>query len=151
MKNLDEKDKRILEMLIEDSRRPYREIADEIGLSESTVRKRVIKLQEDNVIERFTIKVCREEEACIMAFVTVMPSEENQIKDLLREAQIIPQCEEVYFLAGQCGVLIKVRVPEITELDALLENFRGRSDVKSVERVCVVLKPIKQKQDNGIY
>lgn len=151
MKNLDEKDKRILEMLIEDSRRPYREIADEIGLSESTVRKRVIKLQEDNVIERFTIKVCREEEACIMAFVTVMPTEENQIKDLLREAQIIPQCEEVYFLAGQCGVLIKVRVPEIAELEALLENFRGRSDVKSVERVCVVLKPIKQKQDNGIY
>jgi len=151
MKNLDEKDKRILEMLIEDSRRPYREIADEIGLSESTVRKRVIKLQEDNVIEKFTIKVCREEESCIMAFVTVMPTEENQIKDLLREAQILPQCEEVYFLAGQCGVLIKVRVPEITELDALLENFRGRSDVRSVERVCVVLKPIKQKQDNGIY
>jgi len=151
MKNLDDKDKRILEMLIEDSRRPYREIADEIGLSESTVRKRVIKLQDDDVIEKFTIKVCREEESCIMAFVTVMPTEETQIKDLLREAQIIPQCEEVYFLAGQCGVLIKVRVPEITELDALLENFRGRSDVKSVERVCVVLKPIKQKQDNGIY
>ncbi|MFX1276984.1 MAG: Lrp/AsnC family transcriptional regulator [Promethearchaeota archaeon] len=151
MKNMDEKDKRILEMLIEDSRRPYREIADEIGLSESTVRKRVIRLQEDNVIEKFTIKVCREEDSGIMAFVTVMPTEETQIKDLLREAQIIPQCEEVYFLAGQCGVLIKVRVPEITELDALLENFRGRSDVKSVERVCVVLKPIKQKQNNGIY
>ncbi len=151
MKNLDDKDKRILEMLIEDSRRPYREIGDVVGLSESTVRKRVIKLQEENVIEKFTIKVCREEESCIMAFVTVMPTEEIQIKDLLREAQILPQCEEVYFLAGQCGVLLKVRVPEITELDALLENFRGRSDVKSVERVCVVLKPIKQKQDNGIY
>ncbi|MFX1236187.1 MAG: Lrp/AsnC family transcriptional regulator [Promethearchaeota archaeon] len=150
MKNLDEKDKRILEMLIEDSRRPYREIADEIGLSESTVRKRVIKLQEDQVIERFTIKVCREEDSGIMAFVTVMPSEETQIKDLLREAQVLPQCEEVYFLAGQCGVLIKVKVPEITELDALLEVFRGRSDVKSVERVCVVLKPIKSlKLDNG--
>ena len=151
MKNLDKKDKRILEMLIEDSRRPYREIADEIGLSESTVRKRVIKLQQDNVIEKFTIKVCREEDSGIMAFVTVMPSEETQIKDLLREAQVLPQCEEVYFLAGQCGVLIKVRVPEITELDALLESFRGRSDVKAVERVCVVLKPIKQKQDKFIF
>ena len=61
----------------------------------------------------------------------------------MREAQILPQCEEVYFLAGECGVLVKVNVPEIIELDALIESFRGRADVKSVERVCVVLRPIK--------
>jgi DNA-binding Lrp family transcriptional regulator len=143
MKNLDEKDKRILEMLIEDSRRPYREIAEEVGLSESTVRKRVIKLQDDKVIEKFTIRICREDERCIIAFLTVIPNNESEIKELIRETQIIPQCEEVYFLAGQCGVLIKVNVPEISELDALVENFRGRNDVKSVERICVVLKPIK--------
>lgn len=143
MKNLDEKDKRILEMLIEDSRRPYREIAEEVDLSESTVRKRVIKLQADKVIEKFTIRICREDERCIIAFLTVIPNNESEIKELVRETQIIPQCEEVYFLAGQCGVLIKVNVPEISELDALVENFRGRNDVKSVERICVVLKPIK--------
>lgn len=143
MKNLDEKDKRILEMLIEDSRRPYREIAEEVNLSESTVRKRVIKLQKEKVIEKFTIRICREDERCIIAFLTVIPNNESEIKELIRETQIIPQCEEVYFLAGQCGVLIKVNVREISELDALVENFRGRNDVKSVERICVVLKPIK--------
>ncbi|MBY9017511.1 MAG: Lrp/AsnC family transcriptional regulator [Candidatus Lokiarchaeota archaeon] len=140
---MDDKDKRILEMLIEDSRRPYREVADDVGLSESTVRKRVLKLQEEGVIEKFTIKICREEERCIIAFLTLIPRNESEMKDLLRETQIIPQCEEVYFLAGQCGVLVKVNIPEITELDALIENFRGRSDVKSVERVCVVLKNLK--------
>ncbi len=149
MKNLDEKDKRILEMLIEDSRRPYREIAEVIGLSESSVRKRVIKLQDEGVIEKFTIKICREDERCIMAFLTLIPRSESEIKELLRETQVLPQCEEVYFLAGQCGVLIKVNVPEINELDALIESFRGRSDVKSVERVCVVLKPIKSASQNG--
>lgn len=149
MKNLDEKDKRILEMLIEDSRRPYREIADEVDLSESTVRKRVIRLQQGGIIEKFTIKICREEERCIYAFITIIPKNESEIKELLRETQVLPQCEEVYFLAGQCGVLIKVNVPEINELDALIESFRGRSDVKNVERVCVVLKPIKSVSQNG--
>lgn len=156
MKNLDEKDKRILEMLIEDSRRPYKEISDQltaegISLSESTVRKRVIKLQAEKVIEKFTIKVCREDERCIIAFLTLIPKTESEIKELLRETQILPQCEEVYFLAGQCGVLVKVNVPEINELDALIESFRGRSDVKSVERVCVVLKPIKTQTDNRVF
>lgn len=143
MKNLDEKDKKILEMLIEDSRRPYHEIGTEVELSESTVRKRVIRLQEDGVIEKFTIKICREEERCIYAFITLLPKNQSEIKELIRETQILPQCEEVYFLAGECGILVKVNVPEITELDAFIENFRGRSDVKSVERVCVVLKGIK--------
>jgi Lrp/AsnC family leucine-responsive transcriptional regulator len=148
MKNLDDKDKRILEMLIEDSRRPYKDIAELLEkegmpLSESTVRKRVIKLQEDGVIEKFTIKVCREEERCIYAFITLIPKKQPDIKELIRETQLLPQCEEVYFLAGECGILIKVNVPEITELDALIENFRGRSDVRSVERVCVCLKTIK--------
>ncbi|MFX1314249.1 MAG: Lrp/AsnC family transcriptional regulator [Promethearchaeota archaeon] len=152
MKNLDEKDKRILELLIEDSRRPYKDIAElllkeDIPLSESTVRKRVVRLQEDGVIEKFTIKVCREEERCIYAFITLIPKNQSEIKELIRETQILPQCEEVYFLAGECGILIKVNVPEITELDALIETFRGRSDVKSVERVCVVLKPIKHVQN----
>ena len=145
MKNLDDKDKRILEMLLEDSRRPYHEIAADpnVQLSESTVRKRVIKLQEEGVIEKFTIKICREDERCIIAFITLIPKSPAETKELLRETQILPQCEEVYFLAGECGVLIKVNVPEIIELDALIESFRARADVRSVERVCVVLRPIK--------
>ena len=147
MKNLDKKDKKILEMLIEDSRRPYREIAEQVDLSESTIRKRVIKLQEQGVIEKFTIQICREEESCIMAFITLIPKSQSEIKELLRETQVLPECEEVYFLAGECGILIKVKVPEINELDALLESFRARSDVRSVERVCVVLKPIKSPEN----
>lgn len=149
MRNLDEKDKRILEMLLEDSRRPYREIAEEVGLSESTVRKRVIKLQQEGIIEKFTIMISSEKDKGIMAFLTLIPNSEAEIKDLLRETQILPQCIEAYFLAGQCGVLVKVSVPEITELDALIESFRARSDVKSVERICVVLKPIKSASQNS--
>ena len=143
MKNLDEKDKKIIEMLFENSRRPYHEIADEVGLSESTVRKRVIKLQEGGIIEKFTIKICREDERCIYAFLTLIPKNESEIKELLRETVILPQCEEVYKLDGRCGILIKVNVPDTNELDAILEMFRSRTDIESVERVCVVLKPIK--------
>ena len=145
MKNLDEKDKRILEMLLEDSRRPYHEIANDlkVNLSESTVRKRVKKLQDGGIIEKFTIKISQKDERSIYAFLTLIPKSESEIKDLLRETLIIPQCEEVYKLDGRCGILIKVNVPNTNELDAILEMFRSRTDIETVERVCVVLKPIK--------
>ncbi len=148
MRNLDEKDKKIIEMLFENSRRPYHEIADEVGLSESTVRKRVMKLQEGGVIEKFTIKICREDERCIYAFLTLIPKNESEIKELLRETIILPQCEEVYKLDGRCGILIKVNVPDTNELDAILEMFRSRTDIESVERICIVLKPIKTVSQN---
>ena len=148
MKNLDEKDKKIIEMLFENSRRPYHEIADKVGLSESTVRKRVIKLQEGGIIEKFTIKICREDERCIYAFLTLIPKNESEIKELLRETVILPQCEEVFKLDGRCGILIKVNVPDTNELDAILEMFRSRTDIESVERICIVLKPIKTVPSN---
>jgi len=148
MKNLDEKDKKIIEMLFQNSRRPYHEIADKVGLSESTVRKRVIKLQEGGIIEKFTIKICREDERCIYAFLTLIPKNESEIKELLRETVILPQCEEVYKLDGRCGILIKVNVPDTNELDAILEMFRSRTDIESVERICIVLKPIKTVPSN---
>ncbi|MHA2121220.1 MAG: hypothetical protein ACW990_08455, partial [Promethearchaeota archaeon] len=106
-------------------------------------RKRVIKLQEGGIIEKFTIKVCREDERCIYAFLTLIPKNESEIKDLLRETLVLPQCEEVFKLDGRCGILIKVNVPDTNELDAILEMFRSRTDIESVERICIVLKPIK--------
>ena len=149
MKVLDDKDKKILEMLMEDSRRSYNEISKAVNLSESTVRKRVIKLKDDGIIEKFTIQLCPEEVESISAFLTVIPVTETEIKSLLREMLIIPQCTEVYKMAGQCGVLVKLCVPNVNELDAIIELFQGRSDVKNVERVCVVLKPVKSSSPDG--
>ncbi|MFB6088716.1 MAG: Lrp/AsnC family transcriptional regulator, partial [Candidatus Aenigmatarchaeota archaeon] len=54
---MDEKDKKIIEMLKEDGRRPFTQIAEQIGVTETTVRKRVKKLEDGGVIERYTVDV----------------------------------------------------------------------------------------------
>ena len=53
---IDNLDKRILEIMKKDSRCPYVEIADKLGVSEGTVRSRVHKMTEDGIIRGFTIK-----------------------------------------------------------------------------------------------
>ena len=52
---LDDKDRRILNLLQENSRTSYMHIADELGVSEATVRYRVKNLIENGVISRFTV------------------------------------------------------------------------------------------------
>ncbi len=54
---LDSVDKKIIEILKEDSRTTNVEIAKKIKRSESTVRQRVMKLIENGIIKRFSIEV----------------------------------------------------------------------------------------------
>jgi len=147
MKKLDKTDRKIITMLMDDSRRPYREIADEVGLSESTVRKRVIKLQEQGVIDKFTIRLGEDlDEKKISAFLTLIPKSEN-LKDLIRDIKPYPELSEIFSLAGRCGLLIKVNVSDLAELDALVESLKARGDIEQVESVCVVLRSIKEDRN----
>jgi DNA-binding Lrp family transcriptional regulator len=59
MQELDDTDLEILEMLGEDARRPFSEIADRVGMSGPGVSDRVDRLRDAGVIERFTVDVDR--------------------------------------------------------------------------------------------
>lgn len=59
MRDLDETDLRIIELLAADARRPYRDIGEEVGLSGPAVSDRVTRLQDAGVLKRFTVDVDR--------------------------------------------------------------------------------------------
>ena len=52
---MDDLDREILDELRRDARTPYTEIADDLGVSEGTVRNRVERMTSDGIIERFTV------------------------------------------------------------------------------------------------
>ena len=56
VKVIDYLDEKIIEILKRDSRRPFVDIANQLKVSEGTIRSRVRKLVDDNVIQCFTIK-----------------------------------------------------------------------------------------------
>ena len=56
-KQLDEYDKKIISLLMEDGRISYVDLANKVGLSRVAVRDRVYNLKEKGVIEKFTIAV----------------------------------------------------------------------------------------------
>lgn len=61
MSDLDETDRRILELLAADARRSYSDIADDVGLSPPAVSDRVEKLRASGVVRRFTVDIDRSE------------------------------------------------------------------------------------------
>nr|WP_245188605.1 AsnC family transcriptional regulator [Halarchaeum rubridurum] len=86
---MDETDREILRLLHADARRPYSEIADEVGLSGPAVSERVSRLREAAVIERFTVDVDRSTFAGrvpLLVDVAVEPGHATAVYAALREA-----------------------------------------------------------------
>lgn len=57
IRHLDEKDRRILNILAENARTKLTKMAKEIGLSVDSTKKRLEKLEKDSIIDRYTIQV----------------------------------------------------------------------------------------------
>src|SRR4030067_2271205 len=75
MLKIDNIDQQILKILEENSRISYRELGQKLGIEGSTACKRVVRLKEKRVIERFTIDVNETILGrTITAFITVYPS-----------------------------------------------------------------------------
>ena len=140
---MDETNKKILDMLIKDSRRPYREIAEELGITESTVRKRVKKLVEDKVIERFTLALNPEKSGrSVIAYVTAYPQNqrEREVEELVKE---LPEVVEAYAMSGKCGVNMKVEVKDLQSLNRFLEKLQNEPAITALES-CIALKELKR-------
>ncbi|MFX1555037.1 MAG: AsnC family transcriptional regulator, partial [Promethearchaeota archaeon] len=71
---LDEIDQKIIDLLKKDSRTSFVKIAEEVGLSETAVRKRIKNLQDSFIIKRFTIEVDEEQQTKAVAMIETQAS-----------------------------------------------------------------------------
>lgn len=117
MRGLDETDREILQLLLEDGRRPYSEIADAVDLSAPAVSDRVDRLQEMGLIHRFTVAVDRSmlrEGFPIMVTIRGVPGSGTRIQEAVSGH---PSVEHVFRTADDT-VVCTATVPE-RDLDSL--------------------------------
>ena len=127
MRDLDETDTEILTLLGEDARRPFSEIADEVGLSGPAVSDRVSRLQEAGVINRFTVDVDRSQlQAGIPVFVQVDITN-GDVDDLTDQIGDADAVEHVFVTAdGEIWFYARAQVQNVRRwLDGLLVDTDG--------------------------
>ncbi|MGY5852012.1 MAG: Lrp/AsnC family transcriptional regulator [Candidatus Thorarchaeota archaeon] len=140
---LDPIDDQIISMLQADGRRSYSEIAESVGRTEVTIRRRVRRLVNEGVIKRFTIvldplKIGRQIRAIIR--VKTMMKEATGIAEKIREYD---EVNEAYFLDGACGLMLKITVTDLSELRQFLERSLGKVHGVGEVETCIVLEDIK--------
>ncbi len=75
---VDDMDLKIIRILSENARMSNVDIANKIGVSEGTVRRRIAEMAKNNVIEGFILLLdCNEAEKCVKAFISMEISDSN--------------------------------------------------------------------------
>lgn len=129
---MDKVDKQILEYLKEDARASFTYIADEIDVSEGTVRNRVRDLQDEGVIEKFTVET---RDYGVGAVVMVEVSTEEDILDLVEE---FPSDIEVDEVTGEYDTIVRVSRETTEELNDAIDEIRKVDGVEGTTTFSVL-------------
>ena len=120
---LDDTNLRLIDELSTDPRATAAELARRVGMSAPAVRERLARLEQAGVIRGYRLDV---DPAAIglpvAAWVRIRPGP-GQLPRIAELAGRTPQVSECHRISGEDCFLLKVHVPGIEDLEAVLDQF----------------------------
>ncbi|MFN3849456.1 MAG: Lrp/AsnC family transcriptional regulator [Spirosomataceae bacterium] len=109
MNELDEFDKKILVQLEKDGRKPYSEIAKNLGISNTMVHQRVSRMKRIGVLKGAGIILDERKLGYEWgAFTGIVLKEDSDSKKIIEELKQIPEVTECYYITGQYTLYIRI-------------------------------------------
>ncbi|MCT9097705.1 Lrp/AsnC family transcriptional regulator [Haloarchaeobius sp. HME9146] len=127
---MDELDRQILNILRRDARTPYTEIADRVGTSEGTVRNRVERMTEQNVIERFTVATRTGNVKAMIEVGVAVDVDTTDISDRMAEWE---EVDFVWQVSGEEDVVLVVDCADTQGVNKLITQARELEEVVSTK------------------
>jgi Lrp/AsnC family leucine-responsive transcriptional regulator len=114
---MDEMNRRILRLLRADGKMSYREVAQKLKRSPSTVRDRIGRMETDGVILGY-VALVNAEQMGIHTEAILLANMEDRVsfKDLM-ELKKVSGILEVLFISGDKNVMIRIQAPDNRTLD----------------------------------
>jgi Lrp/AsnC family transcriptional regulator for asnA, asnC and gidA len=137
MSNLDEIDTKILELLEEDARRSFTEMAEKLKVSESSIRKRVLALQKEGVIKKFTIKVDHAKLGLNTVAIVGIDVDSDKMLEIAQKLCDFKDVKCVATSSGDHMIMLEVWAKNGRELNKLIAEEIGR--IEGVRQVCPAL------------
>ena len=135
---LDDLDRQLMQLLTEDGRKSYADLARDTGLSTSAVHQRVRRLEQRGAVRGYSARIDPVAAGLpLAAFVSIQPIDPaapDDAPDRLRHLDAIEACHSV---AGTESYILQVRVAGPGELEHLLQEIRAAAGVST--RTTVVL------------
>lgn len=144
---LDARDLLVLHLLQENGRISNAELARRVNLSAPGLQKRLRKLEQSHVIDRYVTLVNRKALGlhllCFVQVTLTAYQRPNGIADFCDRVQTLPEILECHHLTGELEYLLKVVVANYQHLEKLL--FESITQIHGVDRIrtSIVLNEVK--------
>ncbi|MBC3194289.1 Lrp/AsnC family transcriptional regulator [Pseudonocardia sp. C8] len=139
MADIDRIDEQLLRMLVEDGRRTFSDMAQEVGLSVGAVKRRVDRLRETGVITGFSAQVDHAKLGWpVEAFTEVRYTGSTQVSEIVATAAGLPEVQALYTIAGDPDALVQIRVRDVTHLQDVIDRLRKTGQVTGTKTLMVV-------------
>lgn len=139
---LDDLDRRIVEILVDDARISLKELAARVNLSSPSTSERLRRLEERGVIRAFTVDV---DPAALgytlQAIVRIkpLPGRLHQVQKLVEEIPEFTECDKV---TGDDCFIARLHIRSISDLDHILDKITDKAETSSA---IVKAQPVKRR------
>lgn len=120
---VDNTDLRILEILMENAKRPFTEVAKMVFVSGGTVHVRMNKLEEAGIVEQTTIKVNYTKLGYdITAFIGIYLEKSALYDTVMTKLKAIPEITNIHYTTGNYSMFVKIHCKDTNHLKAVLHD-----------------------------
>ena len=139
---LDEMDRKLLDILVKDSRTSLKDLAQQVGLSSPSVSERLRRLEERGVIRAFTVEIDPLALGyTLQAIVRIkpLPGKLHIVQKLIEEIAEFAECDKV---TGDDCFIARLHLRSIDQLDTILDRIIDRAETNTA---IVKAQPVKRR------
>lgn len=122
---MDDLDVKILALLVEDGRRTYGDIGEQVGLSPPAAKRRVDRMREHGVLKGFTAVVDHSALGSrTEALVELFYAPGTLLDEVTRRLERHPEVVEAWSVTGEADAIARVRTLDNADLERLIMELQ---------------------------
>ena len=141
---LDETDKGILNVIIENSRLSLRQIAKKLGVSVATVMHHLNRLEDEKIIRKYAASLDYEKIGYDIEVIIEVRISKGRLLDVEKKIAVHPNVFAVYDVTGAFDAIILARFRNRRQMDNFLKKIQTYEFVERTETK-LVLQTIKEE------
>ncbi len=133
---IDDTDRKLIELLNRDGRRPYTEIAQQLEVSEATIRTRVTRLQDSGILR--IVALCNPLTLGHQSVRLMLSVRDHSPRAVAKNLADMAMVNHVALGTGTCDIYIEATCRDLDQLVTLLDDVRRLPGVADIDELVLL-------------
>ncbi len=148
-REMDAIDRRIVALLQGNARESTTRIAKLLGIARTTVHERIGRLERGGVIKGYTVLLDRNPSEAYLRCQILLDIAKQKQGAIVRRLEAYPEITALHIVNGECDVLCFMEMPQLEDLEALLEEISRIDGIERVRSIIILSTKLEQRRPSS--